>query len=126
RDYGGSLLSDLGKPTREAVAVVYQAVHQYGGVALGEQIGQFLLAFWTLGVGIAMLKSSLFKPWVGWLGLATIPYWLIGQSELIATVIPTTPTWKLTSIGFIIWEIWLIVIGVFLLKISTKRIALTS
>ncbi|MBD2564030.1 MULTISPECIES: hypothetical protein [Nostoc] len=73
-----------------------------------------------------MLKSSLFKPWVAWLGLATIPFWLIGQSELIATVIPTTPIWKLTSIGFIIWEIWLIVIGVFLLNISTKRIALTS
>lgn len=118
--------SSASQATREAVTVVYQAVHQYGGVALGEQIGQFLLAFWTLGVGLAMLKSPIFKPWVGWLGLVTIPFWLIGQSELIATVIPTTPVWKLTSIGFIIWEIWLIVIGIFLLKISSKRIAITN
>lgn len=110
--------------TRESVAVVYQAVHQYGGVVIGEQIGQLLLAFWTLGVGVAMLKSPLFKPWVGWMGLATVPFLIFGQSELLATVIPSTPTWEVTPVAFIIWEIWLVVIGVFLIKAANKRVAL--
>lgn len=109
--------------TRETVTVVYQAVHQYGGVVIGEQLGQTLLAFWTLGVGIAMLKSPFFKPWVGWLGLATVPLWIFGQSELLATVIPSVPKWEVASVGFMIWEIWLIVTGIFLLKAASKRIA---
>lgn len=110
--------------THESVAVVYQAVHQYGGVVIGEQIGQLLLAFWTLGVGVAMLRSPLFKPWVAWMGLATVPLLIVGQSELLATVIPSTPTWEVTPVGFIMWEIWLVVIGVFLIKAANKRVAL--
>lgn len=110
--------------TREAVAVVYQAVHQYGGVAIGEQIGQTLLAFWTLGVGVAMLKSPFFKPWVGWLGLVTVPFWILGQSELLATVIPSTPKWEVAPVGFIIWEIWLVITGIFLLRAANRRVAL--
>ncbi|ARV58523.1 hypothetical protein BZZ01_07595 [Nostocales cyanobacterium HT-58-2] len=109
--------------TRESVAVVFQAVHQYGGVVIGEQIGQLLLTFWTLGVGVAMLKSPLLKPWVGWMGLATVPFLIFGQSELLATVIPSIPTWEVTPVGFILWEIWLIVTGIFLIKAGNKRVA---
>lgn len=112
--------------TREAVAVVYRAVHQYGGVVIGEQLGQTLLAFWTLGVGVAMLRSPLFKPWVGWLGLVTVPFWILGQSELLATVILSIPTLEVTSIGFAIWEIWLFVTGIFLLKAANKWVTLNS
>ncbi|MBD0264821.1 MAG: DUF4386 domain-containing protein [Tolypothrix sp. Co-bin9] len=108
--------------TREAVIVVYQAVHQYGGVVMGEYLGQTLLACWTLGVGLAMLRSPLFKSWVGWLGLMTVPLWLLGQSELLATVIPGMPVLKVTSIGFISWVVWLLVVGISLLRIPRQRV----
>jgi hypothetical protein len=39
-------------------------------------------------------------------------------------VIPSTPRWEVTPVGFIIWEIWLVVIGVFLIKAAKKRVAL--
>ncbi|MGB3294731.1 MAG: DUF4386 domain-containing protein [Phormidesmis sp.] len=53
--------------TQEIVSVVYQMVHQYGGVVIGECLGQTLLIGWTIGVGLAMLSSPLFKSWVaGW------------------------------------------------------------
>lgn len=78
----------------EAVSVVYQAVHQFGGVVIGEHLGQTLLACWTLGVGMAMLRSPLFKSWVAWLGLMTVPLLLLGQRELLATVIPAMPVLK--------------------------------
>lgn len=107
--------------TRAAVVVAYQVVHQYGGVAIGEQMGQLLLVLWTLGVGVAMLRSPLFKPWVGWLGLMTIPLWLLGQSELLATVIPSMPMLEFTPFGFMLWEVWLLIIGISLLK-SAKKI----
>lgn len=103
--------------TKEAVSVVYQAVHQYGGVLIGEHLGQTLLIGWTLGVGIAMRSSPLFKSWVAWWGLLTTPLLLLGQSELISTVIPSIPVIEATPVGFILWEVWLLIIGISLLRV---------
>jgi len=110
--------------TREAVKVVYQAVHQYGGVAIGEQLGQTLLIGWTIGVGTAMLRSPLFKSWVAWYGLFTTPLLLIGQSEIVATVIPSMPIIELTPIGFILWEIWMLIVGISLIIVPKSRLEL--
>lgn len=112
--------------TREAVSVVYQAVHQYGGVLIGEHLGQTLLIGWTLGVGVAMRSSPLFKAWVAWWGLFTTPLLLIGQSELLATVISGLPVIETTPIGFILWEVWLLVVGISLLRVPQKRLVLHS
>ncbi|MEC4817399.1 MAG: DUF4386 domain-containing protein [Scytonema sp. PMC 1069.18] len=108
--------------TRAAVVVVYQAVHQYGGVVIGEHLGQTLLVGWTLGVGVTMLRSPLFKRWVGWMGIMTVPFWILGQSEMFATVIPSTPVFKTAAIGFMLWEVWLIVVGVSLLQVNKRRL----
>lgn len=108
--------------TREAVIVVYQAVHQYGGVVIGEHLGQTLLIGWTLGFGIAMRSSPLFKTWVAWWGLLTTPLLLLGQSELLATVIPAMPVVEATPVGFILWEIWLLIVGISLLRVPQKRL----
>lgn len=108
--------------TREAVKVVYQAVHQYGGVVIGEHLGQTLLVGWTIGVGIAMLRSPIFKRWVAWYGLMTTPMLLIGQSELLSTAIPSISVIELTPIGFILWEIWLLIVGLSLLIVSSQKI----
>lgn len=110
--------------TREAVSVVYRAVHQYGGVVIGEHLGQTLLIGWTLGAGTAMRSSPLFKSWVAWWGLFTTPLLLLGQSELLATVIPGMPEVETTPIGFILWEVWLLIVGISLLRVSPKRLVL--
>ncbi|KYC36122.1 hypothetical protein WA1_41010 [Scytonema hofmannii PCC 7110] len=112
--------------TREAVSVVYQAVHQYGGVVIGEHLGQFLLIGWTLGVGMAMRPSPLFKSWVAWWGLLTTPLLLLGQSELLATVIPAMPVVEATPVGFILWEIWLLIVGISLLRVPQKRLIIQT
>ncbi|MEB3233206.1 MAG: DUF4386 domain-containing protein [Leptolyngbyaceae bacterium] len=113
---------DASQTTREAVSVVYQAVHQYGGVVIGEHLGQALLIGWTLGVGWAMRSSTLFKSWVAWWGLFTAPLLLLGQSELLATVIPPMPVLETTPIGFILWEVWLLIVGISLLRVPPKRL----
>ncbi|MEA5593654.1 DUF4386 domain-containing protein [Rivularia sp. UHCC 0363] len=109
--------------TREAVSVVYQTIHQYGGVVIGEHLGQTLLIGWTLGVGLIMRSSPLFKSWVAWWGLFTTPLLLLGQSELLATVIPQMPIIETTPIGFILWEVWMLIIGISLLRVPQKRLA---
>ncbi|WP_427158209.1 DUF4386 domain-containing protein [Aliinostoc sp. HNIBRCY26] len=111
------------KTTRETISVIYQVVHQYGGVVIGEYLGQTLLVFWTLGVGMAMLHSPLFKSWVAYFGLMTVPLLVLGQSELLATVIPSMPVWEFTPVGFILWEIWILMIGISLLRTPKHRIA---
>ncbi len=113
---------DASETTQTAVSVVYQAVHQYGGVILGEHLGQTLLVGWTVGAGLAMQSSPLFKSWVGWWGLLTAPLLLLGQSELLATVIPEMPVIETTPIGFILWEVWLLLVGVSLLRVPQKRL----
>ncbi len=112
--------------TREAVAVVYRAVHQFGGVVIGEHLGQTLLACWTLGVGIAMLQSPLFKSWVAWLGLMTVPLLILGQSELLATVIATMPVLEVTPLGFMAWEVWILLVGISLLRVPSQRVIAKS
>ncbi|MBW4483417.1 MAG: DUF4386 domain-containing protein [Tildeniella torsiva UHER 1998/13D] len=109
--------------TRAAVGVAYQVVHQYGGVVIGEQLGQLLLVGWTVGLGLAMVRSPLFKPWLGGLGLLTAPLLLLGQSELLATVIPAMPVIESTPIGFILWEFWLLLVGVALVRVPQQRLA---
>lgn len=107
--------------TRETVRVVYQAVHQYGGVVIGEHLGQLLLIGWTLGMSWTMRSSTLFKPWIAWWGLFTAPLLLLGQSELLATVMPI-PVLETTPIGFILWEVWLLTVGVYLIKVPRQRV----
>ncbi|MGJ3246384.1 MAG: DUF4386 domain-containing protein [Elainellaceae cyanobacterium] len=111
--------------TRAAVAIAYQIVHQYGGVVIGEQLGQTLLIGWTTGVGIAMLQSPLVKPWVAWWGLLTTPLLLLGQSELLSTVIPGLPIVETTPIGFILWEVWILLIGISLLRVPKRRLGIS-
>lgn len=114
--------STASQTTRQAVSVVYQVVHQYGGVVIGEYVGQTLLIFWTVGVGLAMLHSPLFKSWVAYFGLMTVPLLILGQSELLATVIPSLPVWEVTPIGFILWEVWILMIGISLLRVPQHRV----
>lgn len=112
--------------TREAVSVVYQAVHQYGGVVIGEQLGQLLLIGWTLGLCWAMRSSALFKSWIAWWGIFTTPLLLLGQSELLAIAIPNLPVIETTPIGFILWEVWLLIVGISLLRVPPKKLLASS
>jgi hypothetical protein len=106
--------------TRQAVSVVYQAVHQYGGVVVGEFLGQTLLIGWTVGICWVIRSSSLFRSWVSWLGLFSTFLLMLGQSELLATVVSGMPVIETTPIGFILWEFWLLSVGISLLLVSRK------
>ena len=118
--------------TQAAVIVAFQLIHQYGGVVLGEHIGQFFSIVWTIMISLMMLKSSLFKPWLGWFGLGSGLVYLTAQTELLATVLPNFPVVPEGGlVGSIVWLLWLITVGIVLLRVSPqtqpdKVVAVTS
>ena len=47
---------------------------------------------------------------------------LLGQSERLATVIPATTWIESTLVGSIVWEVWLLPVGVALMRVPQRRL----
>ncbi len=103
--------------TKESLSVVFMGINQYGGVVLGEHLGQFLIILWMCMISAIIYKSPLFGKWVSWLGWIASAIYLLAQTELLATAIPKFPviSWAGLS-GSLLWLFWMIVIGIYLIK----------
>lgn len=118
----GTYTSTDNEATKEAVKVVFQAVHQFGGVLLGEHVGQLFTIAWTVMLAAAFAKLKLTPRWVSWLGYVAGAIYLLAQAELFATVMPGFPVWDLAGlIGSTLWLVWLTTIGLYFLKVKTER-----
>lgn len=105
--------------TRETIKIVFQTMHQFGGVLLGEHLGQLFTIGWTIMIATAFNKLRLFPRWIIWFGYISAGIYLLAQAELFATVIPGFPIWNLAGlIGSTMWLIWLIIVGVKFLKVE--------
>jgi len=106
---------------KETCKIVFQAVHQYGGVVLGEHIGQVFTIAWVVMITSAFKTLKLMPQWIIWFGYILAFVYLTAQAELFATVIPNFPVWDLAGlIGSTMWLIWMIIIGFTFLKIEIK------
>lgn len=104
---------------KEANKVAFQVIHQYGGVILGEHIGQLFTILWTVMISSAFMQLKLFPKWVNGLGFVSSFIYLLAQAELFATVIPNFPILEMAGfIGSTLWIIWLLIIGIKFLKIK--------
>lgn len=102
---------------KEASKVGFQIVHQYGGVVLGEHIGQLFTVIWSILMTMAFAKLKLFPKWVTALGYGSSIIYLLAQTELFATVMPDIPVVGFAGfVGSTLWIIWLIIIGLFIRK----------
>ena len=102
---------------RAAALVTFQAIHQYGGVVIGEHISQFMTIVWMALISGMMLRSAFFSAWQGWLGFVAAVVFFLAQSELLATVIPGFPEVPEAGlIGSLLWLLWMIVLGVALFR----------
>jgi hypothetical protein len=103
--------------TREAVAAVFQAVHQYGGVVLGEHIGQTFTILWMILLSISLLRQGKLPRWLPWAGFVAAGVYALAQGELLATAMPGFPYWgEAGLVGSLLWLGWLIALGVVLLR----------
>jgi hypothetical protein len=109
--------------TREAVIAVFQAVHQYGGVVIGEHIGQTFTILWMILLDLSMLRQGRLPRWLPWAGFVAAGVYAMAQGELLATVIPGVPVWDMAGlVGSLLWLGWLIALGIVLLR-QTRSIA---
>lgn len=108
--------------TKEAVTIVFQAIHQYGGVVIGEHIGQSFTILWMVIVSLALLRSPLVKPWLAWFGWLAALVYATAQTELLATVIPTFPVVPEAGlVGSLLWLAWMIALGIVLISTNSTK-----
>lgn len=102
---------------KAASAQSFKVVHQFGGVLLGECIGQLFTIIWTYALCIAFLKQKILPKWLHWFGLISSAIYFTAQTELVATVVPGFPVIPYAGLtGSSLWLIWLILLGVQLIK----------
>ena len=105
--------------TKAAIPAVFIAVHQYGGVILGEHLGQFLIIIWMSIISGIIYNSKIFSKWVAYLGWIASAVYILAQTELLATAIPSFPVIGWAGLyGSLLWLVWMIVLGVYLVRES--------
>lgn len=103
--------------TKDSLSALFMGIHQYGGVVLGEHVGQFFIIVWMSMIGAIIYKSPMFAKWVAWLGWIASAVYLLAQTELFATAIPGFPVIGWAGLyGSLLWLLWMIVIGVYLIR----------
>jgi hypothetical protein len=103
--------------TKAAAVIAFKTIHQFGGVILGEHLGQLFTIVWTVLISVSLAKLKLVPKWITVLGFASSFIYLLAQAELFATVIPGFPVWSMAGfIGSTLWLIWLIILGVQFLR----------
>lgn len=101
---------------REAITVSFQTIHRFGGVLLGEYIGQLFTISWMLVISIVMLRTRIFRSWIGWFGIISSAVYILAQTELLHTSIPSIPSIDIAGlVGSILWILWMACLGVLLL-----------
>ena len=107
--------------SRESAVIAFQTVHQYGGVVIGEHIGQLFSILWMFIISLAILKAGIFHRWLAWFGFLASGVYLLAQTELLETAIPDFPVVPEAGlIGSLLWLIWMIALGVFLMRSTTS------
>lgn len=120
------VLSDLfvhapDEANKAATVAAFKTIHQFGGVLLGEHLGQLFTIIWTVMISFSMTQIGRFPSWVPWLGYGSSFIYFLAQVELMATVIPQLPFWDMAGfMGSTLWLIWLIVTGVFFFRTKAK------
>lgn len=102
---------------RDSAELVFDALHRYLGVGVGEHLGYLLTGSWTLLTGVLVIGSSVLPIWLGWLALPIGVALLIGALEFVGP--NESDGWsvaeRVTPIAYIAWSLWLVSCGVALL-----------
>jgi Domain of unknown function (DUF4386) len=110
--------------TQAAVAAAWTAQHQFGGVLLGEHLGQLLVIGWSVTLCAIIVRTRVLPRWLGVTGLAVSALYLLNQGDILATAVPGFPVWALVGpIGSTGWGVWVAALGVTVLLRPATRLA---
>lgn len=108
KEYSDPSTSDA---SREAIIAVFEALHRYVGVAVGEHLGYLFTALWTILIGTMLIRSPVFPMWLGWISFIPALGILIGLFEEVGL----TVAGAINAISYVLWSLWLIVLGTLIL-----------
>jgi hypothetical protein len=102
---------------KEAAIIIFKTIHQFGGVLLGEHVGQLFTIIWTIMMSIIFLKTRIMPKWISIMGIISSAIYFLAQAELFATVIPGFPVWDLAGFfGSTLWLLWLVIMGIIFIR----------
>ena len=108
--------------TREAITVSFQVLHQFGGVLLGEHLGQLFTVIWTVFTAAALRRANIIPNWLAWWAYAASFIYFLAQAELLATVIPGFPMISIAGfLGSTLWLLWIILVGIRFFRLKEER-----
>jgi hypothetical protein len=105
--------------TKEIVTIVFNMINNYAGYGIGQTIGIHLTAVWILLAGIAILKSPMFKPWLGYIAIIIALGEFIGNLGPLGAVIPGVDIQKLFNISGLFWYVsyaWMAFLGILMIR----------
>jgi hypothetical protein len=105
------LAPDTSEAQRAAAAMVFEALHRYAGVAVGEHLGYLSTGIWTLLVAMVMLRTALFPRAFGVAGVVLAAGIAAGLAEPVGWELGGT----INALSYLAWSLWLIAAGVTLL-----------
>jgi hypothetical protein len=74
-------------------------------------------ALWSFLIAISMIKTSHFRVWVAWLGIVSAVGILAGVLEPAG--VPFVGL--INALAYIVWAVWLVIVGVFVLRVKTEK-----
>lgn len=98
---------------KPAIALQFEVLHQFGGVAIGEHLGQWLTAAWVLLWTVEERRHGP-RPGLTALGIASVLGIVAGALEGLTTVLHLDPgplAWG-APVGYGVFTVWLIAVGV--------------
>lgn len=108
--------------TKAAAIMSFKIIHQFGGVILGEYLGQLFTIVWTILVSLIFVRLKLLPAWLNAFGIISALIYLMAQAELFATVMPGFPVWDLAGfMGSSLWLVWLILLGIYFIKMKDQN-----
>lgn len=101
----------------EAVDIVFQSFNRYLGVAVGEHLGYLFSGAWSILAGVAMMQSTAVPGWLGTVGIVVGGVLALCSLEFVGPFEPEgfRLAAVLTPVTYIVWSVWLVAVGVFLL-----------
>lgn len=102
---------------REANAIVFQAMHQYLGVGVGEHLGYLFTGIWSVLIGVGVIQGTALPSWLGWPGIVVGAGIAICSGEFLG---PNEERgWALAGAAipllYVAWSLWLLAMGVALI-----------
>src|SRR5918911_4531125 len=101
------LAPGAGEAQRVAAAVVFEAFHQYAGMAVGEHLGYLSTGIWNLLIALVMLRTALVPRWLGAIGAVLALGIAAGLAEPAGWELGGT----INMLSYLVWAVWLIAVG---------------